>query len=426
MFPLILITGLYFTLRLRFVQITKLRAGFSCLLRSNQKSEGDISNFEAIATVLAGNLGTGNISGIAVAIATGGPGALIWMWVMAFFGSVIQFAGCLLGVKFRGHNEKGDFVGGPMHYISKGLGRNKLAAAFAVFAVIGSLTCGNLVQINSLALPLHDIGLSPHLVGLAAAIFVGYVVIGGEHRVAVVASNIVPFMAALYVTVACLILSYRYEAVPDAFALMFTKAFDFSSFFGGTAGFAVAKAISSGFERGLFATDSGSGLAPILQSSARAKSAFEEGIVAMVAPLVVMIICTLTGLVLLVTGATEVEGLKSTMMCTWAFQEGVGHVFGKYIVIVSLILFAFTTILAWAYCAERAFEYLFGLKRVVFFRWFFIAIIPLGTIAHVELVWQMADLAIAAMVATNLFGIIGLAKHVIQESEGYISGKLVE
>ena len=426
MFPLILITGIYFTLKLRFVQITKLKAGFSCLMHSNQKSEGDISNFEAIATVLAGNLGTGNISGIAVALATGGPGALVWMWVMAFFGAVIQFAGCLLGIKFRGQNQKGEFVGGPMYYIDKGLGNKKMAALFAVFAVVGSLTCGNLVQVNSLALPLSEIGISPHLVGLAAAIFVGYVVIGGEHRVAVVASSIVPFMAALYVTVACLILSYRYEAIPSAFALMFSKAFDFSALMGGAAGFGVAKAIAAGFERGLFATDSGSGLAPIMQASARTKSAFEEGIVAMVAPLVVMVICTLTGLVLMVTGATEIEGLKSTMMCTWAFEEGVGHVIGKYIVIVSLILFAFTTILAWAYCAERAVEYLFGLKRVVFFRWFFIAVIPLGTVAHVELVWQMADLAIAAMVATNLFGIIALSGHVFEESNDYLLGTASE
>lgn len=415
MFPLIFIVGVYFTLRLRFIQITGLSSGLSSLMSSNQKSAGDISNFEAIATVLAGNLGTGNISGIAVAIAAGGPGALVWMWVMAFFGAVIQFAGCLLGVKYRSRNQKNEFVGGPMYYLSKGLGAKKLAGFFCIFAIIGSITCGNLVQVNSLALPLNEIGLSPLLIGFLVALSVGYVIIGGEHRVALVASNVVPFMAALYVTVACLILSYRYEEVLPALSMMFSDAFDFSALFGGAAGFSISRAIASGFERGIFATDAGSGLAPILQASARAKSAYEEGIVAMVAPLVVMIICTLTGLVLIVTKASEIEGLKSTLMCTWAFEEGVGHVLGKYVVVVSLVLFAFTTILAWAYCAERAVEYLFGLAKVPAFRWFYIAIIPLGTIAHVELVWHLADLALAFMVATNLIGIVGLSRQVFLE-----------
>lgn len=416
-FPLIFIVGIYFTLRLRFLQITKIKAGFKYLMRGNHKAEGGISNFEAIAIVLAGNLGTGNISGIAVAIAAGGPGALVWMWVMAFLGTIIQFGGCLLGVKYRTQNENNDYVGGPMYYLSRGLGYKKLAILFAIFAIIGSFTCGNLVQINSLALPLQEIGLPAIVIGLLAALFVGYVIIGGEHRVAVVASSVVPFMAALYVTVACLILSYHYEAIPNALSLMFSSAFDFSSLFGGAAGFGLSRAISSGFERGIFATDTGSGLAPILQASARAKSAYEEGIVAMVAPLVVMVICTLTGLVLIVTKAHLMTDLKSTLMCTFAFEEGVGHVFGKYIVVTALILFAFTTVLAWAYCAERAVEYIFGLNKVKIFRWIFIAVIPFGTLVHVDVVWHLADLALAGMVLTNLIGTAGLSEQIFAESK---------
>ncbi len=369
--PLIFFVGLYLSFRLKFLQISKIKTGLSYLFKKEEKSKGDISHFEAISTVLAGNLGTGNISGIAVALTMGGPGALVWMWVMAFFGAIIKFAGCLLSVRYRHQNPESDFVGGPMYYLDHGLNLKSVARAFAIFAIFTSLTVGNLVQVNSISLPLATIGWHPIIVGVLLAIFVAFVLIGGGHRFAVVAATVVPIMAFLYLSVAIYILLSYYDKILPAFGLMFQSALYPTTMAKGALGYGVMRAVTTGFERGVFATDAGTGIAPILQASTRTKSPVIEGIVAMVAPLVVMVICTITGLVLIVTDAWQTECLQSTNMCTWAFTQGFGNRVGFYVVVVSLILFAFTTILAWAYCAEKAVEYLWGLKWMRLFQWLY-------------------------------------------------------
>lgn len=422
-FPVLISLGIFLSIKLKFPQLTKISYGLRSILKDDGKGEGNITHFEAIATVLAGNLGTGNISGMAVALGTGGPGALIWMWVMAFFGAILQYSGCLLGGFYRKQNDQGEFLGGPMYYIEKGMKKKGLAILFSVFSLLTAFSCGNFVQVNSLSLPLQEIGWNPFLISLIVASAVGYVIIGGGHRVALIASKVVPFMATLYLLVAFLILGYHLDKVLPAFSLLFRSAFDFSSMFGGGLGFGIAKALSTGFERGIFATDAGTGIAPILQANAKAKSPVMEGIVAMVAPFIVLVICTITGLVLIVTGAFEVPGLKSTLMCTYAFEKGVGHEMGAYVVVISLILFAYTTILAWAFCGEKAIEYLFDRKKIPFFRWLYVGLIPIGVFAKVDLVWHLADITMAGMLLTNLSALAYLFPLIIRESEKYFGSK---
>lgn len=418
-FPAIVLLGLYFTFKLRCVQISKLKLSFSYLLKKESHSQGNISHYQAISSVLAGNFGTGNISGMAIAVSTGGPGALVWMWVMAFLGASIQYASCILGVKYRKKNEKGEYVGGPMYYLRDGLGYHKLAVLFGIFTVAGALTVGNFAQINSVTLPLQTMGFHPLACGLVMAVLIGVVLLGGIQRVAKFASVIVPVKAILYLGTALIILAMHAENILPAFKLMFTAAFSPSSAFGGLMGFGAAKAISSGFDRGLFATDAGTGIVPILQSSARTTNPVIDGVVTLIAPFLVMIVCTTTGLVLLVTGVWQDPSLKSTIMVTRAFQDGLGHAMGAYVVIVALVLFSYTTILAWAFCAEKAIGFLFGCRSAEWFKYIYVALIPVGTLIHVDLIWRLADVSISLMLMTNLIGIVGLSKEVIGESREY-------
>lgn len=421
-FPAIIILGLYLTLRLKCVQVLKLKLSFSSMLRKNHSEQGDITHYQAIAAVLAGNFGTGNISGMAVAITTGGPGALVWMWLMAFLGSSIQYASCLLSVKYREKNTQGEYVGGPMYYLKQGLNSPKLAALFALFAILGAFTVGNFAQVNSLSLPLQEMGINPLLSGIAMAVLAALVILGGIQRMAKVASSVVPVMALLYLGTAIVILIMHIESVLPAFKIMLSSAIKFDSVAGGILGYGLIKTISTGFDRGLFATDAGTGIVPILQASAKTSHPVVDGVVTLVAPFLVMIVCTTTGLVLLVTGAWQSE-LVSTNMVTYAFSFGLSSGIGHYIVMLALILFAYTTIIAWSCCGEKAVGYLWGADKIKWFRYLYIMIIPIGAIAQVDLVWLLADLSICLMLATNLIGVAGLSRDVIYETKEYFTLK---
>lgn len=423
-FPAVVFLGFYLTIKLRFVQISRLGMSLSFLFKKDKGTQGNISHYEAVASVLAGNFGTGNISGMAVAITTGGPGALVWMWLMAFLGSSIQYGSCLLGVKYRKMNERGEFIGGPMYYLQEGLGYKKLAKAFAFFTIIAGVVVGNLVQVNSVVLPLERAGFNPFVCGVVLAFFVGIVLLGGLKRMAQVASFVVPIKAILYFGTALIILFLNSEKVLPALQLMIVSAVDPQSALGGVAGFGIAKAISSGFDRGLFATDAGTGLAPILQSSARTTDPVIDGIVTLAAPFLVMIVCTMTGLVLIVTGVWRDSTLQSTNMVTEAFQQGIGHPIGAVVVISALLLFAYTTIFTWAFCAERACSFLLGTRNTNFFKYIFIALIPLGTLLHVELIWRLADISISCMLLINLIGVAKLSSQVIEDSRRYFAEEL--
>jgi len=411
-FPACLALGLYFTYSLSCVQIRKLPESLAQIIKKGEKSDGNISRFGAVSAVLAGNFGTGNISGMAVAVATGGPGALVWMWIMAFFGAAIQYASSVLGVMYRTKTESGEYVGGPMYYLRDGLGYKKTAAAFALFTLFGAITVGNFAQINSVILPLQKLGLNPFYCSVAIGLCVGAVILGGIERIAKLASYVVPLKAALYLGTALTIIAAHYSEVFSAFQLMFQSAFTFSSVAGGALGVSILQAMKTGFDRGLFATDSGTGIVPILQSSARSEHPVKDGIATLIAPLMVMIVCTATGLVLILTGAYQVEGLQSTNMVTHAFSKGLGSDIGGHIVIVTLLLFAYTTILAWGYCGEKALTFLVGARKARFFRLGYIALVPVGSLLQVDMIWVLADLSITLMLVTNLVGIAGLSKQV--------------
>lgn len=418
-FPGIIGLGCFLTWKLRFVQITHLKQGFSFLRQNKSEEKGSISRFKALSAVLAGNFGTGNISGMAIAIATGGPGALVWMWVMAFFGSVIQYASCTLGVAFRKTTGNNEYAGGPMYYLRDGLGQKKLAAVFAVCTVFGAITVGNFAQTNSMILPLKQMGLNPLYCSLVIALLVGFVILGGIKRLAGCASIIVPIKAALYFMTALVIIGLHYDQVIPAFKLMFQYAFGFSQVAGGLVGFGVLKALTTGFDRGLFATDAGTGVVPIVQASTRSKHPAMEGIASLIAPFIVMIVCTATGLVLIVTGAWVEPGLQSTNMVTFAFSKGLESSIGAYIVIISLFLFGYTSMFSWAYCGEKALEFLIGTKGSKWFRYLYILLVPIGSILHVNMIWVMADMAITMMLFVNLIGIGGLSHYVVNSHQDF-------
>lgn len=422
-FPFIFILGLYFTIKLRGIQISKLKLSFCNLLKQQKNLQGNISHFEAISTVLAGNFGTGNISGMAVAISTGGPGALVWMWIITFFAAAIQFASCVLGVKYRQKNEDGEYIGGPMYYLRDGLGMKRLAQIFCILTLFAAITVGNFAQVNSMSLPLQKLGLHPFFCGVVLALLLALVLVGGIQRIARFASIIVPLKAFLYLAFALVIIFIYRENILPSFKLMFSSAVDFSAAAGGFLGAGTLKAVTTGFNRGIFATDAGTGIVPILQSSARTEHPVMDGLVSLVAPFMVMVVCTMTGLVLLATGAWEHTGLQSTNMVTYAFSIGLGHQVGEYVVIIALVLFGFTTILAWAYCAEKAIAYLWGARFAHRFNYLYIILVPIGALIHVDLVWILADICISLMLIVNLIGITGLAPEIIQESRSYFSDK---
>lgn len=419
-FPAIILLGLYFSIKLRFIQFSKLGLSIRLLLKTKHKEGDGITHYQAVAAVLAGNFGTGNISGMAVALTTGGPGALVWMWIIAFLGGGIQYASCILGVKYRSQNTKQEYVGGPMYYLSKGLNYKYLASIFAIFAFLGALTVGNFTQVNSIVLPLEKIGIHPFFSSIVIALMVGIVLLGGMQRFAKIASSIVPIMALMYFGTALVILGMHVDQLLPSLKQMFLSAIAFpQGVLGGALGYGFIKTVTTGFDRGIFATDAGTGIVPILQSSTDSDHPVINGIVTLITPVLVMLVCTTTGLVLMVTGVWQ-KGLESTNMVTAAFAKGLGNApLGEMIVIVALLLFSYTTILAWACCGERAIGFLFGEKWPKRFRVFFISMIPMGAFFDVNSVWLLADISISLMLATNMIGVASLSKDVLHASQEY-------
>lgn len=411
-FPVIFLVGSYFSYRLRFLQIFKLKHAASLVTTKERK--GGISSFGAMAAILGGNLGTGNISGVAVALVTGGPGALFWMWVMAILASTTKYVGCFLGVHFQRKNERGDWEGGPMFYLRDGLKSNVLAKLFCIFTITSAVTVGNLVQVHALSLPVVELNIHPIFFSIPLALLVGGVILGGLKRFSHVVSALVPFMAIAYIGTCLVILFIHRENIPASIELIFDSAFALKPVAGGAVGFGILSAIRAGFDRGLFATDSGLGLAPILHSAVYDPSTTHDnrhtqGLISVLSPMIVMVVCSVTGLVLLTTGAFLRLELSSTNMCMEAFRLGFNAPWAGQIVSVTLFFFAFTTILTWAFCANRAVEFLCGLRFVKPFQWLFIAIVPFGVFMREKAIWTTADLSINFMFAINMIGVVCLS-----------------
>ena len=415
-------TGLYLTLRLGFIQIRYLPRALGYLFKKDKGGKGDVSSFAALCTALAATIGTGNIVGVATAVQAGGPGAIFWMWLVALLGMATKYAECLLAVKYRVRDKNGFMAGGPMYYIERGLGIKWLAKLFALFGVmVAFFGIGTFPQVNAITHAMQDTFNIPVLVtAIIVTLLVGLIILGGVKRIATASSVIVPFMAILYVTTSLVIILLNIEKVPDAISLIIYSAFDPQAALGGAVGFTVMKAIQSGVARGIFSNESGLGSAPIAAAAAQTREPVRQGLISMTGTFLdTIIVCTMTGIVLVLTGAWNNPELAGATVTNYAFAQGLGTSIGATIVTVGLLFFAFTTILGWCYYGERCFVYLVGIRGVKLYRLIYIVLVGLGSFLHLNLIWIIADIVNGLMAFPNLIALIGLRKVVIEETKDY-------
>ena len=424
MLVLILGTGLFLMVGLRLMPIRRLGYGFRMLWQGRKgEGEGDISPFNALMTSLSATIGTGNIAGVATAIFLGGPGALFWMWCTALVGMATKYAEAVLAVKFRETDAKGNHIGGPMFYIRNGLKSHWawLGTTFAIFGALAGFGIGNTVQANSVADALNaKIGI-PHLVtGLCMAGLAALVLIGGIRRIAEVAGKLVPFMAITYVLAGLVVLALNADQIPTAIELILKHAFTPIAATGGFAGAAVWAAIRFGVARGIFSNEAGLGSAPIAHAAATTTSPVRQGSIAMLGTFIdTIIICTITGLVIVVSGAWT-GGENGASLTAAAFESSLPGV-GGYIVTFGISLFAFTTLLGWSFYGEKCVEYLFGVRSITPFRTLWIIAIPIGATAQLNFIWLLADTLNALMALPNLVALILLSPLVFKLTRDYFA-----
>lgn len=415
-------TGLYLTLRLGFIQIRYLPRALGYLFKKDKGGKGDVSSFAALCTALAATIGTGNIVGVATAVQAGGPGAIFWMWLVALLGMATKYAECLLAVKYRVRDKNGFMAGGPMYYIERGLGIKWLAKLFALFGVmVAFFGIGTFPQVNAITHAMQDTFNIPILVtAIIVALLVGLIILGGVKRIATTSSVIVPFMAILYVTTSLVIILLNIEKVPDAILLIIDSAFDPQAALGGAVGLTVMKAIQSGVARGIFSNESGLGSAPIAAAAAQTREPVRQGLISMTGTFLdTIIVCTMTGIVLVLTGAWNNPELAGATVTNYAFAQGLGTSIGATIVTVGLLFFAFTTILGWCYYGERCFVYLVGIRAIKIYRLTYIILVGLGAFLHLNLIWIIADIVNGLMAFPNLIALIGLRKVIVEETKDY-------
>lgn len=415
-------TGLYLTLRLGFIQIRYLPRALGYLFKKDKGGKGDVSSFAALCTALAATIGTGNIVGVATAVQAGGPGAIFWMWLVALLGMATKYAECLLAVKYRVRDKNGFMAGGPMYYIERGLGIKWLAKLFALFGVmVAFFGIGTFPQVNAITHAMQDTFNIPILVtAIIVTLLVGLIILGGVKRIATTSSVIVPFMAILYVTTSLVIILLNIEKVPDAILLIIDSAFDPQAALGGVVGLTVMKAIQSGVARGIFSNESGLGSAPIAAAAAQTREPVRQGLISMTGTFLdTIIVCTMTGIVLVLTGAWNNPELAGATVTNYAFSQGLGVSIGATIVTVGLLFFAFTTILGWCYYGERCFVYLVGIRAIKIYRLTYIILVGLGAFLHLNLIWIIADIVNGLMAFPNLIALIGLRKVVVEETKDY-------
>ncbi|HEM4667905.1 TPA: sodium:alanine symporter family protein [Streptococcus suis] len=428
--PLLLLlvgTGVYLTLRLGVFQIGKLPTAFRLIFSSDQSGQGDVSSFAALCTALAATVGTGNIVGVATAITTGGPGALFWMWVAAFFGMATKYAEGFLAIKYRTKDANGQAAGGPMHYITLGMGQKwkPLAVFFAISGVLVALLgIGTFSQVNSITASLEtSFGLEPPLVSVITAISIAFVVFGGIEKISDVSTKIVPFMAILYILASITVLAVHWDQLLPTLALVFKSAFTPAAAVGGFAGATVQQAIQRGIARGVFSNESGLGSAPIAAAAAKSDNPVEQGLISMTGTFIdTLIICTLTGFTILVTEQWSLEGLAGAPLTQAAFATVFGNT-GSIALTISLVLFAFTTILGWSYYGERCIEFLFGTKAILPYRLVFVAMVALGGFLKLDLIWTIADIVNGLMALPNLIALLALSPVIIKETRQYFAKK---
>ncbi len=416
-------TGIFFTLIVKAIQIRKFNYSWGLISGryDNSDDKGEVTHFQALSAALSATIGTGNIAGVGIAIATGGPGAVFWMWVTAVFGMSLKYAECLLSLNYRIIHADGTVGAGPMYYLQRGLKQKWLGVLFAVFATIASFGIGNMFQANSVAEPLQaDLGCPKLITGLILGALVFAVIVGGIKRIGQVASKLVPFMAIIYVAGALVILATRLDAIPQALAIIFREAFSGSAATGGFAGATFALVMRQGVARGLFSNESGLGSAPIAHGAAKTEEPVREGLVAMLGPFIdTIVICTMTALVIIVTGAYS-SGLSGAELTGEAFDLGIAG-FGGAIVTFGMIFFAFSTAISWSYYGDRCVDYLFGKGMVIPYRILYCLLLPVGAYTKIDIVVTISDIFNALMAWPNLIGLIFLSPVVIRMTRDYFS-----
>ena len=414
-------TGIYLTIRLGLLQVARLPKAFQ-LIFTKDKGHGDVSSFAALCTALAATVGTGNIIGVATAIKVGGPGALFWMWMAAFFGMATKYAEGLLAIKYRTKDANGAVAGGPMHYILLGMGEKwrPLAIFFALAGVLVALLgIGTFTQVNSITESIQNTAqVEPAITTLILSIFVGIAVFGGLKSISKVSTAVVPFMAIVYILGTLTVILFNIEKIPATLALIFTSAFSPAAAVGGFAGASIRMAIQNGVARGVFSNESGLGSAPIAAAAAKTNEPVEQGLISMTGTFIdTLIICTLTGLTILVTGvwSGELNGVALTQSAfSMVFSD-----FGSIVLTIFLVLFAFTTILGWNYYGERCFEFLFGVRFIWLYRVVFVVMVLLGGFIELDMVWIIADIVNALMALPNLIALLVLSPVVVAETKKY-------
>ena len=440
---LILAVGIFLTIRLKGLQITKLPMAIKHII-ANEKSgkDGEVSSFGALCTALSATIGTGNIVGVATALVAGGPGALFWMWLAALLGTATKYSECLLAVKYRVVAEDGHIIGGPFYYIEKGMGKNWkwLAKLFAFFGVgVGLFGIGTFTQVNGITSAVknffdpegaHSVSLfgldysyAVIIAGILLTVCVALVIIGGLKRISRVAEIIVPFMAVLYVVTALIILICNVTKIPAAIVLIVQSAFGLKAAAGGMLG-AMIVAMQKGIARGIFSNEAGLGSAPIAAAAAQVEEPAKQGLVSMMGTIIdTLVICTMTGLSIVITGTWDM-GLEGVAVTTKAFQLGLPFPdqLCAFILMICLVFFAFTTILGWDYYSERCLEYLSGgnKKLVKGYRWVYILAIFIGPYMTVSAVWTIADIFNGLMAIPNLIAIVALSGVVVAETKKYL------
>jgi alanine or glycine:cation symporter, AGCS family len=411
-------TGLFLTIRIKGLQFRKLpyALGLAFTKHQDNDSKGDISHFQALMTALAATVGTGNIVGVATAVVLGGPGAMIWMWLSALVGMATKYGEAILAVKYRVTDEKGMMAGGPMYYLEKGLKSKWLGILFAVFAVFASFGIGSGVQTNSISTALNGtFNIPTWIIAVLLVITLALVILGGIKSIGKVVSFFVPFMIIFYVIISLIIIVAHFDLVPGAFVTIFKGAFSAQAFAGGMAG----AAIRYGVARGVFSNEAGLGSSPIAAAAAISDHPGRQALVSMTQVFLdTIVVCTMTGLILVMGGEYD-GGLKGAALTMSTFKNLAGG-FGPYFVAIGLFLFAYSTVLGWAYYGERCIYYLFGQKSILPYRIVYIAIAGVGAIAtNLDMVWNISDVFNGLMAIPNLIGLLGLSGVIISETKDF-------
>lgn len=433
--------GIYYTVRLRFIQVLRFKQGILLLLRgislSGEKAgKAGMSSFQAIATAVAGQVGTGNLAGPATAIIAGGPGAIFWMWISSLLGMSTIYAEAILAQKYKSTDRNGQVVGGPAYYIEQGLKKKWLAVIFAILNILALGLVGNMVQSNSIANAFHNsFGVSTWVVGICIAILVSLVVVGGLHYIAALNEKLIPIMASLYITGAIITLIVNYQYVSQAFYLIFVAAFSPQAAFGGAIGISIQQAARFGIARGLFSNEAGMGSTPHAHAVAKVKNPEDQGLIAMMGVFTVCLIVTLTGLVIITTGLSSLnkEGLPLSELLSFIGEKGTGITvtqnayeqtfgyWGNIFISVSLLFFAFSTIIGWYYYAETNVRYLCSSVRWLRCLKILVILCVFGaSLFNVDLVWNMADAFNGLMVIPNIIALLILSPIVIEYTQKHV------